>query len=107
MADSMAPQATSSTSTPAATPGSGGSGTAGLVLGIFSILFSWFWPLGLLFGILGIIFSGLGMKARGKSAMAGLILSIIGLGLTVILTIAALLFFSAMRESGMMAPIWE
>ncbi len=62
-----------------------GKATAGLVLGIVSMV-AWFIPLiGLPMSIIGIVYSSKGLKSakRGK-AIAGLVLSIIGLVLSLI-----------------------
>jgi uncharacterized membrane protein len=59
--------------------------TAGLVLAIIAIVFSWVPVLNMILWILGLIFSGIGMrKAPRGLAIAGLVLSLI----TIIIIVA-------------------
>jgi len=71
-------------------PPTNGMGVAGFVLGLLSVLLS-FSPLGLLLGIVGIVLSALGRVQRGMVATglatAGLVLSIVGTSLSVIVII--------------------
>ena len=62
---------------------------AGMVLGILSVIFLWFYPIGLPTGVVGLILSAIGMgKPFGKGfALAGLVCSIVGLGLTLLFLI--------------------
>jgi hypothetical protein len=66
-------------------PGPIGKATAGMVLGIISLLF-WCLPiLGLPVSIVGLVLSNKGLKSNSRGqAMAGLITSIIGLVLSII-----------------------
>ena len=68
---------------PAATVGDSkrnGQATAGLVLGIISLVMFWFWPICMPVGIVGIVMAALGMKSQKKGmAIGGLVTSIIGL----------------------------
>jgi hypothetical protein len=75
------------TSAPAATAQpSSGKATASMVVGIISIVFAiLFWPLGIILGLVGL---GLAMSSRGyRNAKAGMICSIVGLGLSIALVI--------------------
>lgn len=55
---------------------------ASLVLGILSVIFSWFWYIALPTGILAIIFGAKTIKKYGsKMGKAGLITGIVGLAL--------------------------
>ncbi len=58
-----------------------GMATAGLVLGILSVPGAIIAGCGLVFGVLGLVFSIIGMRSypRPGTAVAGLVLSIIGL----------------------------
>ena len=71
-----------------------GMAIASLVLGVVSIVFCWFWPIALFAAIIGVV---LGFLARSKAkqmgmppgmAMAGMVLSIVGLALTVLIIAA-------------------
>ena len=66
-------------------------GIAALVLGIISVVLGFFgvygW-LGAILGIVGIVLGALGKKNNAKCAAAGLVLSIIGTALSLILFIA-------------------
>jgi hypothetical protein len=61
-------------------------GTAALVLGILAVVFCWAYWVGVVLGVLAIVFGGVGL-ARAKSgiatnrsaALAGLILGIVGI----------------------------
>lgn len=66
---------------PATTVRSNGAGVAGLVFGILSLCLGWIPYVGWLFIVLGLIFSIVGLAKRNATkgaAIAGLILSIIG-----------------------------
>lgn len=66
---------------PATTVRSNGAGVAGLVFGILSLCLGWIPYIGWLFILLGLIFSIVGLAKRNATkgaAIAGLILSIIG-----------------------------
>ena len=66
-----------------------GMATAALTCGIVSIIFSFFFGTGFIFAILGIMFACLSRRKRmNKSALWGLILSIIG----AVVSIAVLTF---------------
>jgi hypothetical protein len=69
---------------------------AGLVLGIVSVISAIFPICGLPFGIIGIIVSVLGRRSitRRTMATAGLVLSIIGIALSVISSILIFAYFS-------------
>ena len=73
---------------PMVVPGRG-LGIAGMVLGIMTLIFCWFIYISFFTGIIGIILSAVSLK-QGKNgfAKAGLIMSIIGLALALILIIA-------------------
>ncbi len=68
----------------------GGIAVAGLVLGIVSIVFFWIPVFDVLLSIVGLVLSLLGRRSlsRRGMALAGLICSIIGLVLALIITIA-------------------
>ena len=79
---------------------SNGMATASLVLGIVSIVFSFFWPISVICGILAIV---LGIVAKGKikadinmggsgAATGGLITGVIGIILSVIFIAIVILF---------------
>ncbi|MCA1221609.1 DUF4190 domain-containing protein [Streptomyces sp. 8L] len=75
----------------AAHSGRGGLGTAALVLGIIGVVLSWYWPVGLVLGVLAVVFGVVGRRRvlRGEAtnagtAKAGLVLGIVGLVLTAI-----------------------
>ncbi|PKR79967.1 hypothetical protein CW751_12115 [Brumimicrobium salinarum] len=85
-----------------------GMATAALVLGIVSIVFSFFWFIGLICGILGVV---LGIISKNKiktdpnmggsgAATAGLITGIIGIIISVIVIIIGILFVGAIVEAG-------
>jgi len=67
-------------------------GIASLVLGILSVIiaafFSYVGWAGMIMGIIGIILGALGKKNGAKCATGGLVLSIIGTGLAVLLWLA-------------------
>ncbi|ADU30948.1 DUF4190 domain-containing protein [Evansella cellulosilytica] len=78
-----------------------GKAIAGLVLGICSIVFIIFWLFGIIIAVVGLVFSLLGLseikrtKQRGrKMAIAGLVCSIIGLLLPILLIIFSLSAYS-------------
>lgn len=79
-----------------------GLGTAALVLGIIGVVLSWTVYLGVILGVLAIIFGGVGL-ARAKrgeatnrgAAMAGLVLGIIAIALLVLLVIIGIGLFAA------------
>ncbi|MDO4909731.1 MAG: DUF4190 domain-containing protein [Corynebacterium sp.] len=73
-----------------------GKALAALILGILSILLCWTGPVGLIIGIVGIVLSVLGLKAVANSdprtarrgmAIAGVILSVIGILLGILFTV--------------------
>ena len=65
-----------------------GMGIAGMVLGLATLTFCWFIYIAVITGVLGIILSAVSQKyGRNGFAKAGLITSIIGLALAVILLI--------------------
>lgn len=67
-------------------------GIAGFVLGIISILWSFFWYITLPAGVLAIIFGAKSAKKTGsKLGKAGLILGIIGLSLLVFTYVSIIL----------------
>lgn len=71
-------------------------GIAGLVLGIISVVIAVFIPsvgwLGMIVGIIGIILSAMAVKQESKGInTAGLVLSIIGVALSLVLWIACAL----------------
>ncbi len=77
-----------------------GFGTAALVLGILSLVLCWVPVVGLVIGVLAIVFAVLGRKRAGRReadnggmAIAGLVTGIIGLILSVIFT-SILIFLS-------------
>ncbi|MCF3963682.1 DUF4190 domain-containing protein [Streptomyces fuscigenes] len=79
----------------------GGMGTSALVVGVIGVLMSWYWPAGLVLGVLAVVFGVAGRKrvARGEAAnagaaQAGLILGAVGLVLTAVF--AALIISAAM-----------
>jgi hypothetical protein len=68
-----------------------GLGTSALVVGIIGVVLSWYWPAGLVLGVLAVVFGvvGRGRAARGEAsnastAKAGLILGVVGLVLTAV-----------------------
>lgn len=67
-------------------------GIAALVLGIISVViatfFSWAGWIGVILGVVGIILGALGKKNGAKCATGGLVLSIIGTSLAVLLWLA-------------------
>lgn len=67
-------------------------GIAALVLGIISVViaavFSWAGWIGVILGIIGIILGALGKKSGAKCATGGLVLSIIGTSMAVLLWLA-------------------
>ena len=74
---------------------SNGLGTAGLVLGIIAVVFCWVPWLGVLLGVLTVIFGGVGIKKAKEgiatnrgSAIAGLVMGIIAIAVNVIFWIA-------------------
>jgi len=70
-------------------PESKGFGAASLVLGICSIVFSGIWLLGLILGMLGVIFAIIqGRIKPNKMQTAGLVVSIVGLILVVFVSVA-------------------
>ena len=73
---------------------SSGKATASMVVGIISIVFAiLFWPLGLVLGLVGL---GLAMSSRGyRNAKAGLICSLVGVGLSIALVVVGVAIFSS------------
>lgn len=67
-------------------------GIAALVLGIISVVIAAFFPwagwIGVILGVIGIILGALGKKSGAKCATGGLVLSIIGTSLAVLLWLA-------------------
>ena len=81
MSDQMQP----ATAAPASTGGGQGLSIASLVLGILSLCASGVIWCGGILGLVGLILGILGINTRGKSmAIAGIILSAIGLVLTIV-----------------------
>jgi membrane-bound ClpP family serine protease len=71
------------------TPESKGFGVASLILGICSIVFSGVWLLGIVLGMLGVIFAVIqGRIKPNKVQTAGLVVSIVGLILVVFVAVA-------------------
>lgn len=70
----------------------GGMAIAGLVLGIIAIPAAIFWPCGMLFSALGIVFGALGRRSVSRRGMAtaGLVCAIIGGALAVVFLIISL-----------------
>ena len=73
-----------------------GLGTAALVLGILGVIFSWAYIFGIVMNVLAIIFGGVGISRAKKgvatnrgTALAGLVLGIVGLALFLILIAVA------------------
>jgi Domain of unknown function (DUF4190) len=67
----------------------GGAGVAAIVLGIIAVVLSWWWPAGLVLGVIAVVCGVVGRHrvARGEAgnrgtATAGLTLGIVGLVLT-------------------------
>jgi hypothetical protein len=80
-----------STPTPAASGGSKGLAIASLVLGILSLCASIGWWCGGPLSVIGLVLGFLGRKSAGKGlATAGIILSAIGLVLTIVFIIVRL-----------------
>jgi len=78
-----------------------GSGVGALVTGIIGVVLSWYWPAGLVLGVVAVVCGVVGRKsaARGEAtnagtATAGLVLGIIGLVLTAVF--AAFIISAAM-----------
>jgi hypothetical protein len=70
-------------------------GNAALVLGILSVVLCWTVGVGLLFGVLGVVFGRIGRgraergeATNGRAARAGAVVGGIGIGLTVAFTVA-------------------
>ncbi len=73
---------------PVARPNNGNA-IAGMVLGIVSCVFCWTWYIGIPAGVVGLVLSILSKKhGPNKMATAGLICSIIGLGISAVVWIA-------------------
>ena len=77
-----------------------GIGLAGMIFGIFSYIFCWVPVFGLILSLVGVILSGVGMGRRERCrlngfAIAGLVLSILGLVVALIMTIIVLMALSA------------
>ena len=72
-------------------------GVAALVLGIISVVFAviGLHPVGVILGIIGIILGAIAKKKAQKCATAGLVLSIIGTALVVVLWLACAACVSA------------
>ena len=65
-----------------------GKAIAGLVLGIASVVFSWFWLLALPLSVVGIIMSVIGLKSQKRGmAVGGLITSIVGFIFMVVIVV--------------------
>lgn len=76
--------------------GSDGFAITSLVTGILTIITSWFWPLALILGALGITFGGISYsKKKNGMALAGMICGAIGL----IIMIAVIVLVIANRDS--------
>jgi len=77
-----------------------GFGIAGFILGLLSVLLFWFYIIGPLLGIVGLIFSIIQIKKnKTKLSIAGLILSIIGIILGVFMIIALVAFWNIIETS--------
>lgn len=79
-----------------------GIGLAGMIFGIFTYIFCWVPVFGLILGLVGVILSGVGLGRRERCslngfAIAGLVLSILGLVVALIMTIVVL---AALGASG-------
>ena len=76
---------------PAPAAKSSGLAIAGLIMGIFTLIFCWVPVVGFILGVLGLIFSiaGIAKKNGGAkgAAIAGLIMTIIGAIISVVLTV--------------------
>lgn len=95
MSDQMQPAPTA----PAAAGGGQGLGIASLVLGILSLCASGVIWCGGILGLVGLILGILGINTKGKSmAIAGIILSAVGL----VLTIGLRVIFRGILFSGLM-----
>ena len=94
----------------ATTSKSNGMATASLILGILSIVLGFFGWLGIICGVLAIIFSVVAknkikadpsMAASAGSAKGGMITGIIGVVIGVIIIILAIMFVSAVADAAM------
>jgi hypothetical protein len=95
MSDQMQP----APAAPASTGGGQGLSIASLVLGILSLCASGFLVCGGILGVVGLILGVLGINTRGRNmAIAGIILSAIGLVLVVIFRV----IFHGLLFNGMM-----
>lgn len=71
-----------------------GMAVTSLVTGILSMVFFWFWPLSLLFAILGFVFGGVSYaKNKSGMALAGLICSGAGVVFMVLFIVFAIVVF--------------
>jgi hypothetical protein len=69
---------------------SNGVGTAGFVLALIALFFSWVPVLGWIVWFLGLILSAVGLAGKPKGlAAAGLVISLIGLIILIVIIIAA------------------
>ena len=84
----MTEQMQTPSSVPAATKNNNGFAMASLVLGIISLCASGAWWCGGPISVLGLVFGALGLRTTGRGmAIAGMILSAIGLVLLVIIRV--------------------
>lgn len=81
--------------TQVAAPVQNGMGVTGFITGLLGFLFCWVPGLGLILGVLGVVFGGLGIQAfrkRGQNnglAIAGLVLGALAILVFVVIMIAA------------------
>ena len=77
-----------------------GFGIAGFVLGILSVVLFTFWGIGIILGILGLIFSIIQIKRyKTNLSIVGVILSIIGIILGISMLIALIAFWDIVETS--------
>ncbi len=76
-----------------------GFGIAGFVLGLLSVLMFWFYFFGLAIAIMGLIFSILQLRAhKTKLAIAGVILSGLGILLGIFMVVAFIVVWKMIAE---------
>ena len=74
-----------------------GLGIAGLVTGILSIAFFWFWPLAIILGVLGLVFGIISYrKNKAGVALAGAICG----GVGIVAAIAFIIIIVVLMENG-------